>query len=177
MELVAMSQASLEAIARLSESTATTLENVQSSYETTFTAIKTAITADVIGFEEALVLWKAARRKQTTARRDAELINLPCSYVSTSVVGHLGTDGEGDGAVGGAARVGHRVEHSFVTGGVLRGTIPDAGCGTHPTSLATSARRQLQNQLNRSMHKWSSTRVAMFAVPAAGKGGSVAAIA
>lgn len=63
LEQLSLAQQSLAAIAQLSTSTAETLANVQESFDTTFTAIRTAITAEVVDWNEAIALWKVARRR------------------------------------------------------------------------------------------------------------------
>lgn len=63
------------------------------------------------------------------AARDAELVNLPCSYVSTSVIGGLGLgEDEGDGAVSSVARVQHSVARSFQTGGRVTDSVFSSRC-------------------------------------------------
>lgn len=114
LELVELSQRSIAAIRELSQGTAASLANVASEFATTMTAIKTAITSSVIGQAGAVALWKAARRRRLAAARDAELVNLPCSYAEPAAAG-----GAESAALPGIARVGHRVERRFETGGVL----------------------------------------------------------
>lgn len=132
-----LSQRSIAAIRELSEGTATTLANIASDFSTTMTAIKTAITSAVIGNADAVALWKAARRRRLVAERDAELVNLPCSYVEPAAGG-----GAEAAALPGIARVGHRVERRFETGGLLLGDDSRHSCGflaTAATILVVSA--------------------------------------
>ena len=63
LEQLSIAQASLAAIAELSTGTVETLANVQESFNTTFLALKTAITSEIVGFDEAIALWKVARRR------------------------------------------------------------------------------------------------------------------
>ena len=63
------------------------------------------------------------------ASRDAELVNLPCSYLSTSVVGGLGNSMDGDdGAVSSSARVQHNSGHPFRTYGAVKGSLSSSRC-------------------------------------------------
>jgi hypothetical protein len=87
LELAAASQASLDAITRLTTSALETLENIDKKFETTVNAIKLAASSKMITVEEALGLWKIARRVRLTNERRALLINLPCSYVSNVEIG------------------------------------------------------------------------------------------
>lgn len=130
IELVELSQRSIAAIRELSEGTATTLANIASEFSTTMTAIKTAITSAVIGTADAVALWKAARRRRLVAERDAELVNLPCTYVEPAAGG-----GAEAAALPGIARIGHRVERRFESGGVLLGDTARHSCGFLATSL------------------------------------------
>eukprot|EP00892_Ulva_mutabilis_P001573 jgi/Ulvmu1/11416/UM075_0078.1 len=118
LELVELSQKSIAAIRELSEGTAATLANIESEFATTFTAIKTAITSSVIGTADAVALWKAARRRRLVSERNAELVNLPCTYAEPGAAG--GAEAE---ALPGMLRVSHRVEHRFEAGGTLQGDV------------------------------------------------------
>ena len=118
-----LSQRSLAAIRELAEGTAATLANIESDFATTLTTIQTAITSAVIGPADAVALWKAARRRRFVSERNAELVNLPCSYAEPVAGG--GAEAE---ALPGTARVGHRAEHRFESGGKLLGRVNRQPC-------------------------------------------------
>jgi hypothetical protein len=82
LQLAATSQASLDAITRLTTSALDALQNIEMKFETTVSAIKVALSSSIVTVDDALDLWKRARRHRLTSERDAQLINLPCSYVA-----------------------------------------------------------------------------------------------
>lgn len=83
LQLAAASQASLDAITKLTSSALETLQNIERKFESTINAIKLAASARLVSTSEALDLWKRARRQRLANARNAQLINLPCSYVAT----------------------------------------------------------------------------------------------